>query len=94
MKNVNELEVIRYATYFVKHQTTVRGVARHFGVSKSHIHKLLCKLCEERGDTIQSEKLAKEVRELLDKNKMERHIRGGNSTRLKYLKAKRGEDTI
>ncbi len=90
MKNRNEIEVIRYAMYFVKHQTTVRVVARHFGVSKSYIHKLLCQMCEQDTKQTAGANLAKQVRELLDKNKRERHIRGGNATRLKYLKAKRG----
>ena len=30
--------------------------------------------------------LAKEVREILDENKAERHIRGGMATKLKYMK--------
>ena len=30
--------------------------------------------------------LAKEVREILDENKAERHIRGGMATKIKYMK--------
>ena len=32
--------------------------------------------------------LAREVREILDENKSERHLRGGMATKLKYLKGK------
>ena len=34
--------------------------------------------------------LAKQVREILDENKAERHLRGGMATKLKYLKEKEG----
>ncbi len=36
--------------------------------------------------------LAKEVREILDENKAERHLRGGMATKLKYLKEKNNKD--
>lgn len=65
--------------YMLQNGTTVRDAARYFGISKSTVHKDV------------TEKLARvnlglyqEVRELLEKNKMERHIRGGLATREKY----------
>ncbi len=85
MKNVNRYEMIRYATYFAQNQTTVRGVAKHFGVSKTHVHNQLVLMTEIKFRHERNQKLSKAVRELLDKNKRERHIRGGNATKLKYL---------
>ncbi|MBQ7334918.1 MAG: sporulation transcriptional regulator SpoIIID [Clostridia bacterium] len=65
--------------YLVEHRTTVRSAAKVFGISKSTVHK----------DVTQNLKavnkaLYLEVRELLLKNKQERHLRGGEATRLKY----------
>ena len=85
MKNVNMQEMLRYAIYFVVNQTTVRGVAKHFKVSKTHVHNQLIKMTETKFCYEKNEILGKEVRKLLDKNKCERHIRGGNATKLKYL---------
>ena len=70
-----------FANYLIEHQTTVRGVASHFGISKSTVHKDV------------SEKLKKvnrglytDVKQVLDKNKSERHLRGGEATKNKYAK--------
>lgn len=86
MKSNNNKNMLRYAIYFVAYQTTVRGVAKHFGVSKTHVHDELVRITETKFHNEMNRKLSRAVRELLDKNKRERHIRGGNSTRLKYLK--------
>ena len=59
---------------------TVRKTAIKFGVSKSTVHKDLT----ERLPQIDHH-LAEEVRDILDINKSERHIRGGMATRQKYL---------
>ena len=61
--------------------TTVRQTAKTFGVSKSTIHKDVTERLEEINPT-----LAKEVKMVLEKNKSERHIRGGMATKLKYEK--------
>ena len=58
---------------------TVRSTAKKFGVSKSTVHKDV----SERLVKINNA-LAKEVREVLNENKAERHIRGGMATKLKY----------
>ena len=67
------------AVYIIENRTTVRDAARHFGVSKSTVHKDL------------SERLARcnrslyqQVRTVMEINKAERHIRGGLATRKKY----------
>ena len=67
------------AVYIFENQTTVRAAARVFGVSKSTVHKDLT----ERLPHV-NPGLYRQVRELLDLNKAERHIRGGLATRRKY----------
>ena len=70
------------ARYIIDNNTTVRQAAKHFGISKSTVHKD----CAERLKVI-NPALAIEVRKVLDVNKQERHIRGGIATREKYLHA-------
>ena len=70
------------ARYIIDNNTTVRQAAKHFGISKSTVHKD----CVERLKLI-NPALAVEVRKVLDVNKRERHIRGGLATREKYLHA-------
>ncbi len=71
------------AEYVIDTGTTVRGAALHFGMSKSTVHKdLACKLRHYNAI------LYKEVKEILDINKSERHLRGGEATRQKYLMKK------
>ena len=65
--------------YIVTHGATVRDAARFFGISKSTVHKDVT-LCLKGANNA----LYMEVRELLQKNKQERHLRGGEATRIKY----------
>lgn len=67
------------AVYIIEHQTTIRAAAKHFGISKSTVHKDL----SERLDRC-SHGLYLEVKKVLEVNKAERHIRGGIATRNKY----------
>ena len=67
------------ARYIIDNYTTVRQAAKHFGISKSTVHKD----CTERLRQIDAG-LAAQAREVLDVNKSERHIRGGVATREKY----------
>ena len=67
------------AAYIIENKSTVRAAAAEFGVSKSTVHKDLT----ERLPGI-NRAMYKQVRELLDLNKAERHIRGGLATRRKY----------
>ena len=68
------------AVYIIETGATVRSAARHFGISKSTVHKDIT----ERLLAI-SPTQAGNVRKVLDVNKQERHIRGGLATREKYL---------
>ena len=78
-----EERVVKIAHYIIETKETVRSTAKTFGVSKSTVHKDV----SERLLRI-NPMLAKQVREVLDENKSERHIRGGMATRLKYLNYK------
>ena len=60
-------------------QDTVRGAAARFGVSKSTVFKDLTERLEECGSG-----LFPQVREVLERNKAERHLRGGEATRRKF----------
>lgn len=75
--------VIRIAELILKNKATVREVAKQTGFSKSTVHKDLT----DRLKTIDY-KLYEKVKELLDYNKNVKHIRGGASTKLKYIKDK------
>ena len=76
-----EERAIVVAKYILEKNTTVRQTAKTFGVSKSTIHKDVTERLEEINPS-----LAKEVKKVLEKNKSERHIRGGLATKLKYEK--------
>ena len=74
--------VLEIANYVLETGDTVRGAAKHFCVSKSTVHKdLTVKL------RYTHPALYKQVREILEKNKAERHLRGGEATRQKYKKS-------
>jgi len=74
-----EERACKLAHYIINSKDTVRGTAAKYGVSKSTVHKDV----SERLIKI-NPGLASEVREILDENKAERHIRGGMATKLKY----------
>lgn len=67
------------ARYVIENNATVRGAASRFSVSKSTVHKDL----SERLEPVDRE-LYLRVKSVLEKNKAERHIRGGIATRKKY----------
>ena len=68
------------ADYVIETEDTVRGAALRFGISKSTVHKDLT----EKLKTV-NPALYLNAKEILDKNKSERHLRGGEATRMKYL---------
>jgi len=78
--------VISEAIYIAETNQTVRETAKKLGVSKSTVHKDMTERLPEI-----DQKLFTQVRNCLDKNKAERHIRGGMATKLKYQQAKGGE---
>ena len=66
--------------YLVEHRTTVRAVAAQYLISKSTVHKDIT----ERLKRINPDLYA-QVKDILEENKSERHLRGGEATRKKYL---------
>ena len=76
-----EERAISLARYIIDSKDTVRGAAKKFCISKSTVHKDVTERLEKINPM-----LAKEVREILDENKAERHIRGGMATKMKYMK--------
>lgn len=71
------------ARYIIETGATVRAAAKVFGVSKSTVHKDITEKLRRI-----SPSLYEQVRVVLEKNKEERHIRGGEATRQKYKKDK------
>lgn len=69
--------------YIVKNGATVRQTARQFGISKSTVHKDVTDVLRQVDPA-----LYLKVREILEVNKQERHLRGGEATRKKYIQQK------
>lgn len=80
MKDYIWKRVLDVSNHIYRTKDTVRDTARVFGVSKSTVHKDVT----ERLPRVNPE-LARRVKAVLDFNKAERHIRGGQATRKKYL---------
>ena len=76
---INRERCVILGRYLVNNKTTVRGVASHFGISKSTVHKDITQTLKK-----ENYGLYLEVKEILDLNKQERHLRGGEATRQKY----------
>ena len=79
MKGNMEERAQNLALYIIENRATVRAAARKFSISKSTVHKDLAERLPAFNRT-----LYLQVKEVLDENKAERHIRGGIATRKKY----------
>ena len=79
MTDTIEQRACRLAVYMIETGATVRAAARHFGISKSTVHKDLQQRLPQY-----NRNLYLQVRQVLDLNKQQRHIRGGLATRKKY----------
>lgn len=79
-----ETDILRRAyelgEYILETGATVRACAAHYGISKSTVHKDVSVRLKSASPSLYSD-----VRKVLDKNRLERHIRGGEATRRKYL---------
>lgn len=84
MREYIRRRVVEISNYIVEEKATVRQAASVFGVSKSTVHKDVT----ERLPRVNKE-LARQVKKVLDRNKAERHLRGGEATRRKY---RRGQE--
>lgn len=79
MKDLTEVRAVEIGRYIVKNKATVRSAAKAFGISKSTVHT---DMTRKLGDI--DNELYRQVRQVLDVNKAQRHIRGGLATREKY----------
>lgn len=79
MQDYIERRVLEISQYLLESKGTVRQTASIFGVSKSTVHKDLTERLPRINDA-----MFQKVREILEVNKAERHIRGGEATRKKY----------
>ncbi len=83
MKGIVEERAITLGEYIVSNNATVRETAKKFSVSKSTVHKDVTERLVKLNRT-----LSEEVRTVLNKNKAERHVRGGEATKRKYINMK------
>ena len=79
LKTSIEERACELAEYIIKNNATVRTAAKEFGISKSTVHKDI----SDRLRTV-DRGLYVRVKQVLEQNKAERHIRGGMATRRKY----------
>ncbi|NLB36497.1 MAG: sporulation transcriptional regulator SpoIIID [Clostridiales bacterium] len=79
MKGIVEERAVELGEYIVENKATVRSAAKEFGVSKSTVHMDVSERLRRLNPQLYTE-----VREVLEVNKAQRHIRGGLATREKY----------
>ena len=79
MQSDKEDRARRLAAYMIETGGTVRSAGKHFSLSKSTVHKDLCEVLPRASPALYAQ-----VRQLLEQNKAQRHIRGGLATRKKY----------
>lgn len=80
MKDTMEKRACELAVYIIETGATVRAAARQFGISKSTVHKDISSRLRQYNYSLYIQ-----VRQVLEHNKQERHIRGGMATKNKYL---------
>lgn len=86
--STNKERCVIMGTYLIENNATVRLVASKFGISKSTVHKDITENLKEINPI-----LYKQVQEVLTINKNERHLRGGEATRIKYLQKHNNNQT-
>lgn len=87
MKGLPEERAIMLARYIVESNATVRQAAKKFGISKSTVHKDITSRLKGLNN-----ELYLSVKEVLEINKQERHIRGGQATKQKYEKKSQSKE--
>lgn len=83
MKDLVEERASMLGEYIVENKTTVRAAAKVFGISKSTVHMDVAQRLKNVNPSLYGQ-----VREILEINKAQRHIRGGLATKEKYMKLK------
>lgn len=87
MKDYISERALSLARFIVDNKATVRCAAKRFGISKSTVHKDIVERLPEI-----NKGMAEEIKEILEENKAQRHIRGGIATKEKYKKLKSGDN--
>ena len=87
MKGIVEERATMLGKYIIENKGTVRLAAKKFGISKSTVHKDVSQRLRYINPA-----LYKEVKQILEINKSERHIRGGLATKNKYLLRRRNKE--
>ena len=87
MKGIVEERAAMFGEYIIESKATVRKAAKKFGISKSTVYKDVSQRLRKVNPA-----LYREVRQILETNKSERHIRGGMATRNKYLLKKQEKE--
>ena len=80
MRGTEEERAITLGEYIIENKTTVRAAAKKFRISKSTVHKDVSERLRKLNP-----QMYREVKQVLDVNKAERHIRGGMATKMKYM---------
>lgn len=81
----NEERCEHLARFLIENNTTVRETAKKFGISKSTVHKDITEKL-----FVKNKELYFEVEKILQKNKAERHLRGGEATKRKFISKIKG----
>ena len=79
MRETVEERAVSLGEYILENKTTVRAAAKRFHISKSTVHKDVTSRLQEVNPLLYDQ-----VRQVLEINKAQRHIRGGQATREKY----------
>ena len=79
LKISQEGRAVMLGRYIIENKTTVRAAADHFGISKSTVHKDVSERLRTEDPVLYAR-----VKDILEINKQERHIRGGLATKRKY----------
>lgn len=88
MKGIVEERAAIIGEYIIESKATVRTAAKKFGISKSTVHKDVSQRLKNINPN-----LYREVKEILEINKSQRHIRGGLATKEKYYQQRCLKDT-
>ena len=80
MRGTVEERAITLGEYIIENKTTVRAAAKKFRITKSTVHKDVSERLRKLNP-----QMYREVKQVLDVNKAERHIRGGMATKMKYM---------
>jgi putative DeoR family transcriptional regulator (stage III sporulation protein D) len=79
MRHYIEERALELGSFIIENRSTVRAAAQSFGISKSTVHKDVTERLAKLDPL-----MAGQVKRILDENKAERHIRGGEATKMKY----------